>query len=287
MIRLALLLSVIVCASPWAAQLPALNNTINDSAGLFPPASLDDLVARLHRFQTETAKRVVVMTVKSLDGQSIDELGRDVFAQLPLSENERADTALLLVSRKEHLVGLHAGARLRELLPLPTVAEKLRAQYVMYADGLRPDLGIHGGVHYLFRILRGDARADAQSDEDKLEAASLRGAGAGPIFAVCLGPFLAFFVAGLWGVYATQYGVERRLRLLMGAVFGGATAKIVITLVGTLGPISNAVWYFIMALAIPLGVFGSLTEFWMSGSDWRGIPRIKERRRKPEDNMGI
>jgi hypothetical protein len=33
-------------------------------------------------------------------------------------------------------------------------------------------------------------------------------------------------------------------------------------------------------------VFGSLTEFWMSG-DWRGIPRIKESPRKPEDKMGI
>ena len=41
-----------------------------------------------------------------------------------------------------------------------------------------------------------------------------------------------------------------------------------------------------VALAIPLGVFGSLTEFWMSG-DWSGIPRIKGRRRKPEDNIGI
>ena len=42
----------------------------------------------------------------------------------------------------------------------------------------------------------------------------------------------------------------------------------------------------LVALAIPLGVLGSLTEFWMAG-DWRGIPREKERQRKPEDNMGI
>lgn len=287
MILLALLLSLLVCGSSHAAKLPSLNNTVNDLAGLFPPASLDELIARLHRFHTETAKRVVVVTVKSLDGQSIDELGRDAFAQLRLTESERADTALLLISRKEHLVGLHAGARLQELLPQAITAEKLRGQYVMYADGLRPDLGIHGGVHYLFRILRGDARVEAQSEEDKLEAASLRGAGAGAIFALCLGPFLAFLVGGLWGLYATQYGVERRLRLLMGAVFGGATAKFVITLVALLGPVSNGAWYFIMALAIPLGTFGSLTEFWMSGSDWRGIPRNKERRRKPEDNIGI
>jgi hypothetical protein len=32
-----------------------------------------------------------------------------------------------------------------------------------------------------------------------------------------------------------------------------------------------------MALAIPLGVFGSFDRILMAG-DWRGIPRIKERR---------
>jgi len=57
-------------------------------------------------------------------------------------------------------------------------------------------------------------------------------------------------------------------------------------LMSILGGYSEGLWYFIMALAIPLGVFGSLTEFWMAG-DWRGIPRVKGPKRKPEDNMGI
>jgi hypothetical protein len=115
---------------------------------------------------------------------------------------------------------------------------------------------------------------------------SLRGGVAGAIFAVCLGPFLAFFVGALWGIYATQYGVQRNTRLLMGAIFGGATAKMIAVLMSILGGYSDGLWYFIMALAIPLGIFGSLTEFWMAG-DWRGIPRVKEPRRKPEDNIGI
>jgi uncharacterized membrane protein YgcG len=283
---LALWLCISFASPALALDLPPLNATINDLAGLFPPASLDDLAMRLHRFHTETAKTVVILTVRTLDNEDLDNLGQRAFAQLPLRETERANTALLVVARKEHLVGLQMGTELRVFFPQPSTIDKLRAQYLLYADGLRPDLGIHGGVHYLFRVMRGDARVGSLTAEEKLESASLRGTGAGAIFAICLGPFLAFFVGGLWGVYATQYGVERRLRFLMGAIFGGATAKIVITLMAMLGPISHPVWYFIMALAIPLGVFGSLTEFWMAG-DWRGIPRIKERRGKPEDNIGI
>jgi hypothetical protein len=54
-----------------------------------------------------------------------------------------------------------------------------------------------------------------------------------------------------------------------------------------MGGFGDGVWYFILALSVPLAAFGSLTEDWRAG-DWRGIPAIKSKtQRKPEDNMGI
>ncbi len=283
---IALLCDILLGSRAMALDLPPLKSTINDSAGMLPPASFDDLEQRLRRFKTETSDNVVILTVKSLDGESIDNLGRRAFDRLPLSQADLKKTVLLVVARKEHEVGVQAGADLRQLFPEPMASQKLYAQVKLYFDGLRPDLGIHGAVHYLFRVIKGDVRVGSQTEEEKLEESSLRGGGAGAIFAICLGPFLAFFVGGLWGIYATQYGVQRVTRLLMGAIFGGGTAKIVAALMSLLGSYNDNLWYFIMALAIPLGVFGSLTEFWMAG-DWSGIPRVKERRRKPKDNMGI
>jgi uncharacterized membrane protein YgcG len=255
-------------------------------AGMFPPASLNDLTQRLGRFETESGNRVFVITVRSLEREDITSLAERAFLALPLSETERRKTVLLAVARKERLVAFRAGSQLRELLPEPQTRAKLEAQVALYWDGMRPDLGIHGAVYYLFRVLRGDIRVGSQTEEEKLEQVSLRGGEAGAIFSFCLGPFLAFFVGVFWGIYATQYGLQRVPRLLMGAIFGGATAKIVGLLMSFLGNYSDDLWYFIMFLAIPLAVFGSLTEFWMSG-DWSGIPRIKERPRKPEDRMGI
>lgn len=283
---LTFLLQFIVTANAAALDLPPLKTTISDFAGMLPPASMDDLERRLHRFATETANHVAVLTVKTLDGTKMETLAQDAFNRLPLSAGERGKTVLLVVARAERQVGIYAGAQLREFLPPAATIPKLQAQVALYIDGLRPDLGIHGAVHYLFRVLRGDLRVGTESADEKLEEMSLRGRGAGAIFALILGPFLAFFVGGLWGVYATQYGVQRWLRLGMGAIFGGATAKAVISVTAFLGGASDALWYFIMALAIPLAMFASYTEFWMSG-DWRGIPREKGRRRKPEDNMGM
>ena len=283
---LAIFLSLSLNLNSFALELPPLQAGINDFGGMLPPASVADLTERLHRFTTETAATVVIVTVKSLDGEDVHAFSRKVFKLLPLNDAEARNTALLVIARKEHLVGLEAGADLRQVLPEPMASGKLQAQVALYQDGLRPDLGIYGAVHYLFRVIRGDVRIGRQTEEEKLQNLSLRGGKAGAIFAVCLGPFLAFFVGGLWGIYATHYGVQRNMRLLMGAIFGGATAKLVALLMSLLGNYDDTLWYLIMAFAIPLGVFGSLTEFWMSG-DWSGIPRTKERQRKPEDKMGI
>jgi uncharacterized membrane protein YgcG len=283
---LSLLFTLFLTSGSAALEMPALKTGINDFAAVFPPASLDDLETRLRRFHTETANGIVVLTLKTLDGEDIQSVALNAFTKLPLSDPERQRSVLLVIARSERQVAIHAGAQVRALLPEPAATNKLLAQAALYWDGLRPDLGIHGAVHYLFRVLRGDVRVGSQTEEEKLKEMSLRGGEAGAIFALCLGPFLALFVGVLWGIYATQYGVQRYIRLLMGAIFGGATAKIVAVLMSILGGYTDALWYFIMALAIPLGVFGSLTEFWMAG-DWRGIPRVKGRKRKPEDNMGI
>jgi uncharacterized membrane protein YgcG len=273
-------------AADAALGWPPLKPGINDFAGMFPQASFDDLEHRLHRFHTETSNTVAVLTLKDLEGQSIDSVAQRALKSLPLSDLERQRSVVLVIARKERVVTFAAGDTLRPLLPQPLAGEKLLANVALYWDGMRSDLGIHGAVHYLLLVLRGDVRVGSQTEQEKLQQTSLRGGEAGAIFALCLGPFLAFFIGLLWGIYATQYRVQRYPRLLMSAIFGGATAKIVATLMSVLGGYSDNLWYFIMALAIPLSIFGSLTEFWMAG-DWRGIPRIKGPRRKPEDNMGI
>src|SRR5262245_32857116 len=281
----ALIVGLLSAGHADGVELPALHPGITDLAAMFPPASYSDLEQRLHRFKTETASNVAVLTVKSLEGESINSVGRKAFAALPLSESDLRRTVLLVVARKERDVGFQAGSDLRALLPEPVAREKLKAQVALYFDGLRPDLGIHGAVHYLFRVIKGDARVGSQTAEERLEELSLRGGEAGALLALFLGPFLVFFIGGLWGVYATQFGVQRYTRLMMGAIFGGATAKIVATFMSFLGEYNDSLWYFIMVLAIPLGVFGSLTEFWMSG-EWSGIPRVKGPQRKPEDKIG-
>ena len=270
-----------------AAEMPPLYDGINDYAQMFPQASYDDLSERLKRFKTVTGYSVVVLTVRSIADDDLEDFGRKAFANLPFDKKTLARSVLLVIVRDQQWVALQTGAELRSLFPQPQAQEKIYRQVQPYLNGMRSDLGIHAGVHFIFGIIRGEFRVDRATESEQLESFSKRGGGAGAVLAIFLAPFLAFFAGMIWGIYATQFNFQRETRLFMGALLGGGSAKIVATLMSFMGHYSDALWYFIMALSIPLGLFGSLTEYWMSGSDWSGIPRIKEKRRKPEDNMGI
>jgi uncharacterized membrane protein YgcG len=270
-----------------AVEIPAVNAPINDLAHMMPKPSSDDLEDRLRRYKTRTGRTIVILTVSSVEGEGIENFGRKAFNSLPLAEKEFRQTVFLVVARKEQKVSVQTGSELQSLFPQPRATEKIQAQVEPYFNGMRPDLGIHAGVHYIFGVINGEFRIDRTTEAEELENASKRGGGAGAIFALCLAPFLAFFGGMLWGIYATHYGVQRETRLFIGAVLGGGIAKIVAMLMTIIGGYSDALWYFIFFLSISLAVFASLTEYWMAG-EWSGIPRIKEKaRRKPEDNMGI
>lgn len=275
-------------SSSLALEVPVLKESINDFARMMPPVSLLDLEERLMRFRKQTGRTVVVLTIRSLEDEDIQSFGRKIFMRLPLGEKDLPNSVLLLIARKERKVGVQAGSELRRLFPEPEASRKLQEHVSLYFDGFRPDLGIYAGVNYIFRAIQGEVHVGATTEEERLEDLSTRGVGAGAIFAVLLAPFFAFFVGILWGIYATTLDLPRVMRFFMGAVLGGGTGKIVQTLAAIIGHYGDDLWFLIVALSIPLGVLGCLTEFWMSG-DWSGIPRVKDRmlRRKPEDKMGI
>jgi uncharacterized membrane protein YgcG len=288
LLRAVFLLLALQCSPLFGRELPALAPSINDFAGMLPPASYDDLTQRLRRFRTETSYIVSVFTVPALeDNETMRELAATALRRLPLSETELQKTFLLAVARRDRLVSFAAGADLQGRFPEADTTQKLQSHVDLYIRGLRPDLGIYGSVHFIFGVITGEFRAATITEEEALENASIRGGGAGAIFALALAPFLAFFVSMLLGIYSKHAGFQREIRLFLGIVIGGGTAQLVAALMGLISSYSATLRYFIIGLGMVLGAIASLTEYWMHG-DWSGISRTKEKhRRKPEDNMGI
>jgi uncharacterized membrane protein YgcG len=282
-------LARIVYGSPvLVRQLPALGLAVNDFAHMLPAASHSDLTQRLKRFRVQTGHTVSILTVPYLEeGETVEALAAAALTRLPLEQKEASKAFILVVARKEHLIGFAAGAELKPRFPTEQAAEKLQSHLDLYINGLRPDLGIYGALHFVQGVISGEFRVNSTTEEEALENTSLRGGGAGAIFSLLLAPFLAFFASMLLGVYSKSAGFQRETRLFLGTVVGGGTAQLVGTLMAMIGPYGSGLWYFIIIMGMILGAFASLTEYWMK-DDWIGIPRVKEKfKRKPEDNIGI
>jgi uncharacterized membrane protein YgcG len=287
-LRVLVLTSLAYGSPDLVRQLPQLETTVNDFAYMLPPASHEDLTQRLKRFKAQSGHTVSILTVPRLEeNESIEALAAQAFRSLALDEAESKKSLLLVIARKEHLVGFEAGAELKPRFPAVQTTQKLQTHLDLYINGLRPDLGIYSALHFVLGVISGEFRVATITEEEALENASIQGAGAGAIFAVLLAPFLAFVVSMLLGIYSKHAGFQRETRLFLGVVIGGGTAQLVATLMAMISTYSDGLWYFILVLGMVLGAFGSLTEYWMKG-DWSGIPRVKEKiKRKPEDNMGI
>src|SRR5689334_2843901 len=160
---------ILVPVALLAVTFPPLRPTINDFGQMFPPASFEDLETRLIRFKTQSGTTITVLTLKSLEGGDIGEIAHDAFAALPLSDQERTRTVLLIVARKEQKVDIEAGPELAKLFPKPATTVKLQRQVEPYFNGLRSDLGIHSAAHYMMEVIKGEFQVDRVTEAEALE----------------------------------------------------------------------------------------------------------------------
>src|SRR3954452_10730967 len=101
-LRLGLLLVLLFQTTANGVELPQLTDSINDFAGIIPPASQQDLQERLRRFKARSGHTVVVVTVTTLNGETVDGVAARAFTRLPLSDADLRKTVVIVVARKEH-----------------------------------------------------------------------------------------------------------------------------------------------------------------------------------------
>ena len=102
LLRAVILTSLLYGGGPaLCRELPPLQATVNDFAGMIPPAGYDDLTQRLKRFKIQSSHTVAVLTVPSLEeNENIEALADKAFRGLPLDEKELNRAVLVVVARK-------------------------------------------------------------------------------------------------------------------------------------------------------------------------------------------
>src|SRR4029453_10726226 len=105
---LGLLLSVVAFAA-YALTFPELPGRVVADAGILDPSTKAALERKLAEFETKTTGQLVVVTVKSLQGTSIEDYGYQLGRHWQIGQKEKNTGALLIVAPNERKVRIEVG----------------------------------------------------------------------------------------------------------------------------------------------------------------------------------
>ncbi|MET0181062.1 MAG: TPM domain-containing protein [Novosphingobium sp.] len=211
-----LALLAVVSASPaWAAFPPRPEGPVLDAAGILPPAEEAALDARLRAYTTGTGRALVVATVPSLDGQTIEMYAVELFEQWGIGGKESDAGLLLLVAPNEHKVRIEVGYGLHQY-----VTDALSGRIIR--DTITPRFrtgdyagGIVAGVDALVAQLdRDPADVKAVAEAAAAAAAQQRDEGGASFGGI------VFWIV-LLIVFMAMFGGRRRGRGYRGSGIGG------------------------------------------------------------------
>ena len=140
----------------WAAkEVPFLAARVNDLANLVPPAVRERLETKLADLERRTGAQIAVLTVDSLDGDSVEDYAVRVFQTWKLGRKGVDDGVLFVVARQERRMRIEVGYGLESRLT------DARSRQIL-DDIVRPvfragnfGAGIEAGVDAIAAVIQG------------------------------------------------------------------------------------------------------------------------------------
>ena len=88
---------------------PVLSGRVVDDAGILDATTIQDLTEMLEQHERATGEQVVVVTLKSLDGYSIEDFGYQLGRHWGIGQKGKNTGAMLIVVPSEHKVRIEVG----------------------------------------------------------------------------------------------------------------------------------------------------------------------------------
>ncbi len=154
----------------FAQTFPALTGRVVDAANLLSTEQRAVLDAKLKAHEDKTTDQVVVATVASLGGASVEDYGNRLYRQWQLGQKDKNNGALLLVAPSERKVRIEVGYGLEGALTDALSGVIIRTAIAPRFKTGDYAGGIGAGVDAVLSVLTGDAdewqrRAKVRADD--------------------------------------------------------------------------------------------------------------------------
>jgi uncharacterized protein len=220
----AILLAVLLSAGLVAA-LDFPNHTgqpVNDFARLISPATTDKLNTQLIKLQNETGAAVVVATVETLDGLTVEEYAVKLFEKWGIGQKDKNNGVLFLVALKERKVRIEVGYGLEPIITDGRSGAILDKYVVPALRNNDWDTGISAGVTALETYIR-DQSTPAPLDEN-------------PVKSILGDSFLWLVLVTVIGLSSLSY-MARSKSIWAGGIFGAVAGVLLGLTIGGIGAI--------------------------------------------------
>jgi uncharacterized protein len=103
------LLAASLALPAGALEVPFLSGRVVDLADMLPPDAEARVQAKLQAFEEKTGTQVAVLTVASLEGDSLEDFSMRVVETWKLGRAEADDGALLLIAKNDRKMRIEVG----------------------------------------------------------------------------------------------------------------------------------------------------------------------------------
>lgn len=198
-----------------ALEAPAMNGPVNDLAGVLSASEKTELSNYLNSVNSQTGVQVAVLTVPSLEGDSIETFAMSVAEKWKLGDSEKDNGALLVVSIEEKALRIEVGYGLEGSLTDMKSGLIIRNVIVPYFRAGQYGKGVMAGAQNIVGIATDNTSIVAKNVQNgQAESSSSSGGG---IFGLV---FFILFILMMSGGFGRRRGGGGLLwGLLLGSMF--------------------------------------------------------------------
>jgi uncharacterized protein len=142
-----------------ALDVPPLTGRVVDLAHVLPQSTVEALTARLTAHEGQSSNQVAVLTIPSLEGESLEEFAHRVATTWKLGRKGTDNGVLLVVAIKERKVRIEVGYGLEGVLTDIRSAQIIRNEIVPRFRAGNMSGGILEGTHAILMTIEGSYQA--------------------------------------------------------------------------------------------------------------------------------
>jgi len=146
----------VLLSSAWGAlSFPTLSGRVVDDAGILSAASHQYLENNIATFEHQSGDQIVVVTLRSLEGTTIEDYGYQLGRFWGIGQKEQNNGVILIIAPREHKVRIEVGYGLEGVLTDAQSSNIIQSIILPSFRSNKMEEGVINGTNALISVLGG------------------------------------------------------------------------------------------------------------------------------------